>query len=208
MFSGIVETQGRVLCIRREGELLRLEVEKPADFDDIRIGDSICSSGVCLTVEKFDNQQMTFALGAETLKVTGWNENSLKASSLNLERSLRFGDRIHGHLVTGHVDGVGRVVNIQDLGGSVQVDVKCPEVLLPYFWKKGSWAINGVSLTINDVSDRVVSVCLIPETLKRTNLSQLKTGDPVNLEVDATARGLINFLQSYQDRAKENMRTK
>ena len=200
MFSGIVETLSRVLSVSRDRELVRIDVERPSDFTDIKIGDSICSSGVCLTVEKFDNVEMTFALGAETLKITGWSEDSLMHASLNLERSMRMGDRIHGHLVSGHVDGVGYVNKIQDLGGSVQLDIQSPPELMRYFWKKGSWAVNGVSLTINDVdaATRVVSVCLIPETLKRTNLSHLKSGDRVNLEVDSMARGMVAFMESYQ----------
>ena len=196
MFSGIVETQGRVLSAAKDRELVRITVERPNEFDDIKVGDSICSSGVCLTVETFNDHQMTFALGNETLKITGWTQGSLENAILNLERSLRFGDRIHGHLVSGHVDGVGTVQKIEDLGGSVQVDIRAPKELLRYFWKKGSWAVNGVSLTINDVENDIVSVCLIPETLKRTNLSRLKPGDRVNLEIDTMARGLVQFMEN------------
>lgn len=197
MFSGIVETQARILKVSHDRELIRIEVERPSEFKDLSIGDSICSSGVCLTIEKHDEQTMVFALGAETLKITGWNESKLENATLNLERSLRMGDRIHGHVVSGHVDGVGIVKKVEDLGGSVQIDVEAPAELLPYFWKKGSWAMNGVSLTINDVTQKTISVCLIPETLKRTNLSQLKAGDIVNLEVDPMARGMIQFMNTY-----------
>ena len=140
---------------------------------------------------------MTFALGAETLKITGWTEAQLQQASLNLERSLRMGDRIHGHMVAGHVDGVGTVHHIEDLGGSTQIDIRVSPELAKFFWKKGSWAVNGVSLTINDVSrDGLVSSCLIPETLNRTNLNAVKVGDRVNLEVDTMARGLIALLES------------
>lgn len=196
MFSGIVETQSPILEVRRERELVRIQIARPSDFDDIRIGDSISSNGVCLTVEAFDQQTMTFALGAETLKVTGWTEAALRDRRLNLERSLRMGDRIHGHMVTGHVDGVGEVVKVEDLGGSTQIDIRVPTSLAKFFWRKGSWAVNGVSLTINDAENGIVSSCLIPETLKRTNLDQLRAGDRVNLEVDAMARGLITFLET------------
>ena len=197
MFSGIVETQARILSVSHDRELVRIEVERPSEFNDLGIGDSICSSGVCLTIEKFDANKMTFALGAETLKITGWNESKLTNAKLNLERSLKMGDRIHGHVVSGHVDGVGTVKKVEDLGGSVQIDVEAPAELIPYFWKKGSWAMNGVSLTINDVTNNTISVCLIPETLKRTNLSQLRAGDIVNLEVDPMARGMIQFMNTY-----------
>lgn len=196
MFSGIVESQGRVLKARSDRNLVFIEVERPTEFNDLRIGDSVCTSGVCLTVEAFDEKQMTFALGAETLKVTGWSQESLSGASVNLERSLRMGDRIHGHMVSGHVDGTGEVVGVQDLGGSVQLDVRAPKELLRYVWKKGSWAVNGVSLTVNSVEDGIVSHCLIPETLRRTNLGAIKKGDRVNLEIDMTARGLVQFLES------------
>jgi riboflavin synthase len=196
MFSGIVETQSRVLKALQDRDLLRIEVERPQDFDDIRIGDSIATSGVCLTVETFSEKNMTFALGAETLKVTGWTKDALLARPVNLERSLRFGDRIHGHMVSGHVDTVGEVALIEDVGGSVQLNVQAPKSILGYVWKKGSWAVNGVSLTINSVEGDIVGMCLIPETLKRTNLGELKKGDRVNLEVDMVARGLIQYLKT------------
>ena len=196
MFSGIVETQSRVVAARRDRELVLIDVERPQDFNDIKIGDSIATSGVCLTVEKFDAKTMTFALGAETLKITGWSDKTLNGAQVNLERSLRLGDRIHGHMVSGHVDATGEVVAIEDLGGSTRVDVRAPASLQGYVWKKGSWAINGVSLTINDVQDGVVSQTLIPETLRRTNLAKLKVGDRVNLEIDMMARGMVAFLEN------------
>lgn len=196
MFSGIVETQSSVLSAWRDRDLVFIEVQKPTEFNDLKVGDSVATSGVCLTVESFTDESIRFALGAETLKITGWSEKSLPGMLVNLERSLRLGDRIHGHMVSGHVDGVGKVTLVQDLGGSVQVDVQAPESILRYVWKKGSWAINGVSLTINEVQGQTVSQCLIPETLRRTNLGALKTGDQVNLEVDMMARGLVSFLET------------
>ncbi len=177
-----------------------VDVERPSDFDDLKIGDSIATSGVCLTVEKFDARSITFALGAETLKITGWTEAKLTGARINLERSLRLGDRIHGHMVSGHVDATGRVSAVVDLGGSVRLDVEAPPQLLRYVWKKGSWAVNGVSLTINEVVNEaafvIVSHTLIPETLRRTNLGALKKGDPVNLEIDMMARGMVAFLEN------------
>lgn len=202
MFSGIVEFQGRVLAVRRVHNLLQIDVEKPEEFDDLKVGDSVCVSGVCLTVESFDNKCMTFALGAETLQVTGWTDAFLSGAFLNLERSLRMGDRIHGHLVSGHVDGTGEVIAVTDLGGSVLFEVRAPKELLRYVWRKGGWAVNGVSLTVNEVrgdgesESGVVSHCLIPETLRRTNLAQLRAGDRVNLEIDTIARGLVALLEA------------
>jgi riboflavin synthase len=177
--------------------VVRIAVERPLEFSDLKSGDSICTNGVCLTLESFDGEQMRFALGAETLQLTNWSALNLKESRFNLERSLRYGDRIHGHAVSGHVDATGEVALLRDLGGSLELEVKVPERLLPFVWKKGSWAVNGVSLTVNSVNSNVVGMCLIPETLKRTNLSALKVGDKVNLEIDMIARGLVNYFESH-----------
>lgn len=204
MFSGIVETQARVLNVTRDRELIRIAVERPSEFKDLSVGDSICSNGVCLTIETHDEKKMTFALGAETLKITGWNESKLENASLNLERSLKMGDRIHGHLVSGHVDAVGTVKKVEDLGGSTQIEIETPSEVLALVWKKGSWAVNGVSLTVNDVQGSMVSVCLIPETLSRTNLSALKPGDVVNLEVDPMARGMVQFMSTFKESIRES----
>lgn len=205
MFSGIVEAQARVIsavdaaaegAADSEGKLVRIVVERPQEFDDIKTGDSIATNGVCLTVERFDQKTITFALGAETLQITGWSAQSLKDSKVNLERSLKVNDRVHGHMVSGHVDTTGKVVRKIDLGGSVQLDVQASPEVLRYVWKKGSWAVNGVSLTINSVEAGVVSHCLIPETLLRTNLGEIEVGAKVNLEVDMMARGLVTFLEN------------
>jgi riboflavin synthase len=199
VFSGIVEAQGRVLSASTKQSLISIDVERPPFFDDLGIGDSICCNGVCLTIEEFDQQKMTFAIGAETAAITGWSQSSFSVpplNRLNLERSLCVGDRVHGHMVSGHVDASGVVVRIQEIGGSVFLDIRAPESLHRYIWKKGSWAVNGVSLTINAVEDCVVSMCLIPETIRRTCLGSLQVGDSVNLEIDMMARGLVNFFES------------
>ena len=200
LFSGIVETRSRVLNAQTEGGLVRIQMARPTEFKDLKIGDSVCVNGICLTVERFDDVEMTFALGAETLRITGWTADGLRDRDLNVEGSLRFGDRIHGHLVAGHVDNVGTVLKFQDQGGSVDVDIKAPSAMLPFIWKKGSWAVNGVSLTINEVQGDVVSMCLIPETLKRTTLGDLKAGVQVNLEADLMARGLVHYLAHSKER--------
>ena len=197
MFSGIVEALSPVKSARSSGQLVQIEVERPREFTDIKNGDSIATNGVCLTVEKFDDRTIQFALGAETLQITGWSAEKLTSAKVNLERSLRMGDRIHGHMVSGHVDGTGRVIRADEEGGSVFLDVQAPPQLLRYVWKKGSWAVNGVSLTINNVTpEGTVSMCLIPETVKRTNLGSLKAGENVNLEVDMMARGMISFFEN------------
>ncbi|MEQ1877935.1 MAG: riboflavin synthase, partial [Bdellovibrionia bacterium] len=140
----------------------------------------------------FNEKEITFAVGPETLKVTGWlGPANLLTGTVNCERSLRFGDRIHGHLVTGHVDSVARVLKVDRFDQSLIFEIEVPENIAPLVWKKGSLALNGVSLTINEVAGSCASFCLIPETLKRTNLANLKTGNFLNLEADNYARGML-----------------
>ncbi|WP_413586551.1 riboflavin synthase [Bdellovibrio sp. HCB274] len=199
MFSGIVES---VMPIESSEELqnaYRVKIKKPSEFNDLKLGDSIACDGVCLTVEAFDDQQMTFALAAETIKVLDWNPTSWIGKKVNLERSLRFGDRIHGHLVTGHVDSLGSVTRAELVGESFFLDVKVQDTILPYVWKKGSITLNGVSLTVNDLDKNTVSVCLIPETLKRTNLGELKIGSKINVEPDYMARAIQRSLEVKKD---------
>lgn len=200
MFSGIVESVQPILSIQKgNGLLIRANIQKPTEFNDLKIGDSVATDGVCLTVEQFDDQTVTFALAAETLRVLKWspeNPELLVGRKVNLERSLRFGDRIHGHLVTGHVDSLGLVKKSEGLGENWFLDVEVADSILPFIWKKGSITLNGVSLTVNDVRGTVVSVGLIPETLKRTNLGLLKVGDALNVEPDYMAKALNRMFEA------------
>lgn len=196
MFSGIVESVQPILKSETLDNAYRIVVRQPEEFNDIKNGDSIACDGVCLTVESFNGQEMTFALAAETIKVLEWKPESWLGKKLNLERSLRFGDRIHGHLVTGHVDSLGKVLRADLLGESFFLDVEVHANLLPYVWQKGSITLNGVSLTVNEVKDQRVSVCLIPETVKRTNLGDLKLGSSINVEPDYMARAVLRAIQS------------
>ena len=211
MFSGIVEATALVLWVNEveKGKLVRIGLSRPRDFNDLKAGDSVSSDGVCLTVESHDDETVVFALAAETLAVTNWQSPSgpsdLVGRRINLERSLKMGDRIHGHWVTGHVDAAVKVTKVEELPGLRVIDVEIPAALRPMVWKKGSWAINGVSLTVNSVDGGVASHCLIPETLARTNLNDLKPGDLVNVEVDVFARALAQSVESY---LKENFKSK
>jgi riboflavin synthase len=195
MFSGIVESVMPIVSSEELQNAFRVKIEKPKEFNDLSIGDSIACDGVCLTVEAFTDDTMTFALAAETIKVLQLNPQSWQGKKINLERSLRLGDRIHGHLVTGHVDSLGIVKEARRDGESFFLTVEVADSILPYVWKKGSITLNGVSLTVNDLADRSVSVCLIPETVKRTNLGDLKQGDRVNVEPDYMARALQRSLE-------------
>jgi riboflavin synthase len=200
MFAGIVETKSPVVKVSERPGVLEIHIQRPQDFQDLTLGDSIACDGVCLTLEKYDQGAMQFALGPETLRITGWQPASVLNRVVNLERSLRLNDRIHGHLVTGHVDGLGRVVSVQSRGETVQLKIGFPVELKPYIWPKGSIAVNGVSLTVNTVGPDTFEVGLIPETLKRTNLSTLESGSPVNLEIDNMARGLVHVANLEKER--------
>jgi riboflavin synthase len=147
---------------------------------------------------------MTFALAAETIKVLKWEPSSWLGKKINVERSLRFGDRIHGHIVTGHVDSLGTVLRADLQGASFFLDINIAKSMGPFVWKKGSITLNGVSLTVNDVvetqtGEYTVSVCLIPETMKRTNLGDLTKGARVNVEPDYLARAIQRSLEIKKD---------
>lgn len=192
MFSGIVETCSSVTVARPGAETLHISIQRPNIFNDLNRGDSVAVDGVCLTVEAFDESQMAFTLGPETLRVTGWTPEGVINKAVNLERSLRLNDRVHGHLVTGHVDGTASVMEAVPEGETLRLTIEIPRALKRLVWPKGSVAVNGVSLTVNQVTAETFTVGLIPETLARTNLKALKSGDRVNLEADNLARGLLH----------------
>jgi riboflavin synthase len=196
MFSGIVETTSAVVFAEAQAELIRIKIKQPSEFNDLHLGDSVAVNGVCLTLEALEAGLMQFAVGPETQKITEWTASGVLGKAVNLERSLRLGDRIHGHLVTGHADGVGKVSKLQRLSETLMMEVSYPRELAGYIWKKGSVCLNGVSLTVNAVSDlcsaeTTLQVGLIPETLRRTNLGELMVGETVTVEVDNMARGLL-----------------
>ncbi|MGE4132833.1 MAG: riboflavin synthase [Bdellovibrionales bacterium] len=198
MFAGIVESMSSIMAAHQGQGQLTIMVEKPSDFNDLELGDSIAVDGLCLTVENLKEDQIQFTLAPESLRVTGWTSMGVLGRVVNLERSLRLGSRIHGHLVTGHVDGLARVRAIEKEGETMALEIETPRSLRPYIWSKGSVALNGVSLTINRVTPESFSVGLIPETLKRTNLSRIQIDDALHLEVDNLARGLVHNLQEVR----------
>lgn len=198
MFSGIIEFVQPILEIQKLENACRIFIRKPVEFNDIHCGDSIACDGVCLTVEGYDENRIFFVMAAETLKVLNWNMQTLNlyvGKMINLERSLRIGDRLHGHFVTGHVDSLGKVEEAYQDGESFFLKVRIQPNLKPLFWKKGSITINGVSLTVNEIVDDLISVCLIPETIHRTNLGSLKKNDDVNIEPDFLARAVTRSME-------------
>jgi riboflavin synthase len=186
MFSGIVATVGRIASAVPKGDGLRLRVEAQGlALDDVAIGDSIAIQGVCHTVVAKDAQSFDVDTSRATLEVTAGLE---AGRAVNLEKSLRLSDYVGGHLVSGHVDGVGEVTAFEDVGGSVRLEVRAPRDLARYVARKGSIAVDGVSLTVNRVADALFEVNLIPHTLAVTTLGRLERGARVNLEVDLLAR--------------------
>ena len=192
MFTGIVTATGTIASAVAKGDGMRLRVQAP-DFglDEVAIGDSIAIQGVCLTVVARDATGFEVDASAVTLSATTGLE---KGRDVNLEKSLRLSDRLGGHLVSGHVDGVGEVVAFDDLGGSTRLVVEAPAALATYVARKGSIAIDGVSLTVNAVEGARLEVNVIPHTLSATTLRNLARGARVNLEVDMIARYVERML--------------
>jgi riboflavin synthase len=192
MFSGIVAAIGRIESTRAAGDGLRLRIAaRGLDLSDVAIGDSIAIHGVCHTVVAKDAKSFEVDTSNATREVT----TGLEAGrDVNLEKSLRLADRLGGHLVSGHVDGVGTVVAFDDLGGSSRLVVEAPAPLARYIARKGSICIDGVSLTVNAVDGTRFEVNLIPHTLAATTLGRLTQGARVNLEVDMLARYVERML--------------
>lgn len=187
MFSGIIADIGTITRAEGRDGGMRLSVATHAlGMEDVQLGDSIAVNGVCLTVVRKNGDSFTVEVSHETLNCTVGLKR--QGARVNLEKALRLTDRLGGHLVSGHVDGVGEVVEFTDLGESWKLAVRVPPPLMKYIAVKGSITINGVSLTVNQVEGVMFSVNLIPHTLAVTTLNELCTGAQVNLEIDLIAR--------------------
>lgn len=172
-------------------------------LEDINIGDSIAVNGVCLTATAFDSSSFVADAMAETLAKTNLNKLA-PGDKVNLERALRLGDRLGGHLVTGHVDGVGTIARIERQDIAIIITVNAPIEVLHYIVKKGSITIDGTSLTVVDLTSESFQVSLIPHTARHTVLGSKKVGDPVNLEADVVGKYIEKFLENRQASAKVN----
>ena len=186
MFTGIIQAVGRIAVVKPAGQSSVLNIDAAGlDMSDVAVGDSVACNGVCLTVTSLVRKGFTVDVSQETLRVTA---GFAAGDAINLEKSLRLSDRLGGHLVSGHVDGVGTVTAVKPVDANVEIVVRFPAELGRYVARKGSIAVNGVSLTVNAVATDAFSVNLIPHTLAVTNLKDLKQGDGVNLEIDLVAR--------------------
>jgi riboflavin synthase len=198
MFSGIVAAVGRIATLKPRGDGVRLRIEaRGFDLADVAIGDSIAIQGVCHTVVAKEGESFEVDTSKATLEVTAGLE---AGRDVNLEKSLRLSDRLGGHLVSGHVDGVGAVVSLEELGGSARLVIRAPERLGRYIARKGSVAVDGVSLTVNEIEGVQFEVNVIPHTRSATTLGTLGPGMRVNLEVDSLARYVERAVQWSNER--------
>jgi len=195
MFTGIVTDVGRVRSVMETNRDLRFEIETAFDTATIDIGASISHAGCCLTVVGKGPGWFAVEVSAETLSMSTLSD-WVEGRPINLERAARVGDELGGHIVSGHVDGVGEVLSILSEGGSHRVSIQAPKPLHRYIAAKGSITVEGVSLTVNEVEDDVFGINLIPHTWDVTSLGSLKVGSRVNLEIDMLARYLARWRET------------
>lgn len=201
MFTGIIESEGKLKKIEPVNGDYRMTIQVgKMSLDDVKIGDSIACNGVCLTVIALEKDAYVADVSSETLKVTTLGQLQLD-SPVNLEKALRLQDRLGGHLVSGHVDGVGEVVSIEQDARSWRYQIKAPKAISRYIAAKGSICINGISLTVNHVDGDVFDVNIVPHTRQETTIRTFQLGTKVNLEVDLLARYMERLLARDVDEA-------
>lgn len=194
MFTGIIQALGTIQKLDNRGKDIRLTVSSQhLDMTDVALGDSIATNGVCLTVTDAGDDYYCADVSTETIKLTGFKNYSV-GSTVNLEKAMRPTGRFGGHIVSGHVDGVGEVSQIIKHTDYVEIWVKAPEAIAKYIAHKGSITVDGVSLTVNEVNGAEFMLWIIPHTLKETVLGTYKVGTAVNLEVDVIARYLERLM--------------
>jgi riboflavin synthase len=193
MFTGIIEGLGTIREIRPQGQGRGMTLDSDFSLEGTRIGDSISVSGACLTVVRLDNRRFEVDVSPETLSKTTFG-NARIGDRVNLERALRLTDRIDGHLVSGHIDGMGTVALKQSKGSATVIAFKVPETISHYIITKGSVAVDGISLTVNSCGINGFEVGIIPHTAKLTTMSLKKVGDLVNIETDMIGKYVERFI--------------
>jgi riboflavin synthase len=204
MFTGIISDVGQIIDITQSGELNRVTIASAYDSGTVLLGASIANSGACLTLVQVEprgeGSALAFDVGAETLAVTTlgrWREGG----RVNLERSLKIGDELGGHMMSGHVDGIAEILTRRDFDGMAHFHFRAPKGLSKFIAVKGSVALDGTSLTVNAVDGETFEVLLIPHTLKVTTWGERKAGDSVNIEVDQMARYAARLMEAGRDGA-------
>ncbi|MGQ1911173.1 riboflavin synthase [Marinifilum sp. RC60d5] len=204
MFTGLIEEIGSIKSIKRGGESIRLSIAAHKIMDDVKLGDSIATNGICLTVVSFTSTGFSADVMPETMSRTNFGLLGT-GSRVNLERAVRVGDRLGGHMVSGHVDGLGEIVGKEQDDNAIWVSIAAPKNILKYVIEKGSVAIDGISLTVAYVDDKMFKVSIIPMTQEDTTLISKKAGEKVNLECDMTAKYIEKFMFHKEE---ENQKTK
>lgn len=194
MFTGLVEEIGTIDSISKSEKSAKITIKAEKVLEDVKLGDSICTNGVCLTVVSFDSHKFTVDVMAESMRRSNL-KNLSKGDEVNLERALRLGDRLGGHIVSGHIDGTGKIEDYTREDNAVWITVSAPPELLRYIIQKGSIAIDGVSLTVAYSDDEVFKVSIIPHTKDATTLLRKKPGQEVNLECDMIGKYIENFMK-------------
>lgn len=197
MFTGIIEEIGIVKEFSKSGQnaLITVECKKAGVNGGTQIGDSIAIDGVCQTVVRLDKNTFSAQVSAETLNVTTFSKLK-NGSKVNLERALTLNTRLGGHIVSGHVDGLAKITNIQKIADFYNIKIEVEKELTKYIVKKGSITVNGISLTVADISSSEISIAVIPQTFENTNLNSLKSSDYVNIEVDILAKYVEKLLST------------
>ncbi len=205
MFTGLIEEVGTIKSITKGDFSSKITVQAEKIFDGLKIGDSISTNGVCLTVTKFDKSSFDMDVMPETMRKSNLN-NLKKGDKVNLERALRVGDRLGGHLVSGHIDGVGIVDGMKEEDNAIWVKINASEEVLKYIILKGSIAIDGISLTVAYIDNETFKVSIIPHTKTATTLINKKVGDVVNIECDSIGKYVEKILFSKnQEQPREFM---
>ncbi len=194
MFTGLVEEKGAIAAIEQVGQGMRLHIKAELVLDQLSLGDSVCVNGVCLTVVEKKDEHFSVDVVAETMRRTNLSQLTI-GSFVNLERALRVDARLGGHFVQGHIDGVGQIISIEKREPGLWLQVRVPDHMQQFVVEKGSIALDGVSLTVAEVTGPIVSIALIPFTVESTTIGLKKVGDYLNIETDILAKYVHRFIR-------------
>jgi riboflavin synthase len=194
MFTGLIEETGEILEIKRGAKSARMKIAAQKVLEDVKIGDSICVNGICLTVTNFDASSFSVDVMPETVKASSLKEAGSK-TKVNLERAMALGGRFGGHIVAGHIDGTGSIISKNRDENAVRIKISADKSLLKYIINKGSVALDGVSLTVASLGPDWFEVSIIPLTAKDTNLLDKRAGDPINIECDQVGKYIERLMK-------------